>query len=87
MIIIVANTGENIRVGNQLQDLVDEAKLELQQNLEQFQKMKKKPVVFGTPIQLLHVKSRKFLSFKLGGKDSSMLTSDQYRYPSIMLMS
>lgn len=59
---------------------MNEADIELQQNLDQLERMKKKPIVFGTPVQLLHVKSRKFLSFRLAANQSaSPSSSDQYK--------
>lgn len=51
----------------------------MDQNLENYQKIKKKPVVFGTPIQLYHTKSQKFLAFRSIDKESS-LSAGQYRY-------
>jgi hypothetical protein len=59
---------------------MNEVDLELQQNLDQLEKMKKKPVIFGTQVQLFHVKSKKFLSVKLAADQlSSRSSHDHYK--------
>ena len=65
---------------NEVQELVDEAEFEMKQNVDQFHKMKKKSVLFGEAIQLMHVKSRKFLSFQLGDRSTIGQTFDEYRF-------
>ena len=65
---------------NEMQEFIDEADFEMKQNHDQFQKMKKQPVLFGESIQLFHIKSHKFLSFQLSDRDASATSLDQYRY-------
>ena len=52
-----------MQLNAEVQALMDAAEEEMKQNLQKAQKVKKKPIVLGSPLQLLHVKSQKYLSF------------------------
>lgn len=58
-------------LSSELQALMDRAERELRQNKNNSKLMNCKPIILGSPIQLLHVKSHKFLSFQLGDQHSS----------------
>lgn len=46
-----------------VQDIFEELDMEIKNNVEKFNKMKKSPVEFGHSIQFEHVNSHKYLSF------------------------
>lgn len=56
------------------QVLMDAAEREMKENMELANQMKKKPITLGSPIQLLHVKSNKFLSFQLDDKHTESMS-------------
>jgi hypothetical protein len=54
-----------------LQDLEDKVTSELKFDLQAFEKIVGTPVVFGQPVQLMHVDSCKFLSYAIGWNDTA----------------